>query len=105
MTVDSWFKSYQSVKQLFLDFFDIGCETPVKLANPEVNHGAVNLFVIAECHLAHDFVRVMADRIEKPLQIPKDSGFVTLDTNDPLVAALFSVSRVVIRQTIEQTRL
>src|ERR1700722_1491646 len=105
MTVDSWFKSYQSIKHLFLDFFDIGSQTPVKLANPEVNHGAVSLFVIAECHCAHDFVRVMTDGIEKPLQIPKDSGFVTLDTDDPLVAALFPVTRFVIRQTIEQTGL
>ena len=100
MTIDPWFKRDQCVIKLFLDFFDIRRKAPVQLANAEVDDGAKSFFVISKCDFAYYLVRVVADRIEKPLQIAKHSRFITLDRNDPLVAALLSVSRLVVRETI-----
>src|SRR5271166_2876541 len=45
---DPRFEYDESVKQLFLDLFDVRREAPVDLANSEVNDGAESLFIVSK---------------------------------------------------------
>src|SRR6516225_3465304 len=46
--VNSRLEHNQGSRQLLLDFFEIGCQSSVKLTNAKIQHGAKRLFVIAE---------------------------------------------------------
>ena len=47
----------------------------------------------------------MTNGVEEPIQITKYSRFVALEGNNPLATTLFSFSRFVVCETIEQTGL
>ena len=105
MAIDPRLEKRQGIKQLPLDFFNVRSEAPVQLADAKVNHGMVSLLIVGERQVARALVGGMADGIEKPIQIAKHSCLIALQRNDPLIPALLASGRIVVCQTIKQTRL
>src|SRR6516164_9055404 len=103
--VNSRLEHDQGSRQLLLDFFEVRRQSSVKLTNPKIQHGAKGLFVIAEGQLPDTFIGKVPNRIEKPLQIAQDAGFVALQRYNPLCTALLSLVRLIVGETVQQARL
>src|SRR6516164_9637999 len=103
--VNSRLEHDQGGCQLLFDLFDVGRQSSVELTNPKIQHGAKGLFVIGEGQLPDTFIGKVPNRIEKPLQVAQDAGFVALQRYNPLCTALLSFVRLIVGETIKQARL